>query len=35
MGAVDDWWWRIDKDAAQQEWHKGLATVRPSSLGAT
>lgn len=26
----DDWWWRIDKDAAQQEWHKGLATVGPS-----
>lgn len=32
MHDAENWWWRIDKDAAQQEWHKGLATVRPFAL---
>jgi hypothetical protein len=33
MGSMTDaenWWWRIDKEAALQEWHKGSAAVGPS-----
>lgn len=32
MTDAENWWWRIDKEAALQEWHKGLTNVRPSSL---
>lgn len=32
MTDAENWWWRIDKEAALQEWHKGLADVRPSSV---
>jgi hypothetical protein len=29
---AEDWWWRIDKEAALQEWHKGPASVGLSTV---